>query len=214
MIFAQGHPKLKRQWPLLEDNSRKYDEWDIEFHLSGLHSCFSSSFRAIISPKFLYLSSSKIRLNCTARSRMTFDTFCLIDIFWSPNFYTIILTKLFNCCSLAAIHSIQLSRILRVRLTIFGLESFNILRRIGKTAFIDDSNYGLCLLTWILNKRSSIASVLSLREPSPVTKENSLPPIISLFSTFFSSILIDLLIFSNLLWLELFLIISRFYSFS
>ena len=145
---------------------------------------------------------------------MTFDTFCLIDIFWSPNFYTIILTKLFNCCSLAAIHSIQLSRILRVRLTILGFESFNILSRIGKTAFIDDSNSGLCLLTWILNKRSSMASVLSLREPSPVTKENNFPPIISLFSTFFSSILIDLLIFSNLLWLELFLIISLFYSFS
>lgn len=52
-----------------------------------------------------------------------------------------------------------------------------------------------------------MASVLSLRLPSPVTNENNFPPIIYLVSFLFSSILIDFLIFSSLRWFELFFVI-------
>ena len=74
----------------------------------------------------------------TANYLITFETFCRIEIFWSPSFSTIMLTKLINCCSLVEIDSIQFSRILSVRLTIFGLESRNILSKIGKIALMDD----------------------------------------------------------------------------
>lgn len=47
--------------------------------------------------------------------------------------------------------------------------------------------------------------------PSPLIKENNLPPIIY-FYVFFSSFLIDRFIFYNLRWLELFFIIYTFYS--
>ena len=95
--------------------------------------------------------------NFTERSLMTFETFCLMDIFWSPSFYTIMLTKLLSCCVLVEIHSIQFYSILKVRLTILGLVSFSILSSVGKTAFIEDSNSGLFLLIWILYSKSYIA---------------------------------------------------------
>lgn len=93
----------------------------------------------------------------TERSFMTFETFCLIDIFWSPNFYTIMLTKLLSCCELVEIHSIQFYSILNVKLTILGLVSLSILSSVGKTAFIEDSNSGLFLLICILYNKSYIA---------------------------------------------------------
>jgi len=61
---------------------------------------------------------SEIKEKNTARSRITFDTFWRIEIFWSESFYTITLTKFINWFSLPATHSIQFYRIRRVKLTI------------------------------------------------------------------------------------------------
>ena len=146
----------------------------------------------------------------TASYLMTLDTFWRMEIFWSPSFSTIADTKLLSCPSLLVTHSIQFYKILRVKLTIFGLVSFSILSNVGKTALMDASNSGLFLLTWILYSKSSMAYVLSFKEPSPVMKENSFPPWLS-FYTFLYYFLIDRFIFYNLRWFEWFLWCSAYF---
>jgi len=63
---------------------------------------------------------------------MTFDTVWRILIFWSPNFYTITETSALKFLSLGLMFYMVIYKILRVRPTIFGLESLRSLVNCGK----------------------------------------------------------------------------------
>lgn len=127
-----------------------YDVLNAESNPLELYLYFYAGYPWVILSKAPCLSYSMIIQKYTASYFITLETFWRIEIFWSPSFYTITLIKLLSWPSLPVTHYMQFSRILKVRLTILGLLSFSIFKRVGKTAFIEASNYGLFLLTWIL----------------------------------------------------------------
>ena len=102
----------------------------------------------------------------TMSSLMTLDTLCLIDIFGSPSFYTIVEIIGLNDLSLGFKSSIVSSNIFSVVPTIFGLLSFSIFIKLGSNCFIDDWKSGLSLHDCTLKRSYSAASLFSFKLPS------------------------------------------------
>lgn len=77
------------------------------------------------------------KIKITMSYRITLDTICLIDIFWSPNFYIMTEIRFCRCISDDLSYWTMFSSIRRVRPTIFGLGSFINFNMLGTAALID-----------------------------------------------------------------------------